>query len=244
MRLVRAELLKLATTRTLLWLGLLILALVALIVSLDAGQNDPGTLAAPGRQRDLLASAAVSALVALILGIVVSAGEWAHGTVSQTFLVAPVRRRVIAAKLAAAGLAGLLLALVAEIGAYAFAALWLAGKSAPLHLASHDTVLLFGGTLLAGVVAAAVGVGLGALLRRQTAAIVLALIWLLVGEPLLAIGGAQPYAPGHTIAAVALGAGRSSGELLRFWPGTLLALFYAAVLSLVGTWMVNRSDVT
>jgi ABC-2 type transport system permease protein len=243
-RLVRAELLKLATTRTLLWLALLILALVALIVSLDAGQNDPGVLAAPGRQRDLLTSAAVSALVALILGIVVSAGEYAHGTVSHTFLVAPVRPRVIAAKLVAAGLAGLLLALVAEIGAFAFAALWLAGKSAPSHLASHDTLLLFAGTLLAGAVAAAIGVGLGALLRRQTGAIVLALIWLLVGEPLLAIGGAQPYAPGHTIAAVAVGAGHRSEELLRFWPGTLLALCYALALCAAGTYAVERADVT
>jgi ABC-2 type transport system permease protein len=243
-RLLRAELLKLTTTRILLWLGLLILALVALIVSLDAGPNSPDELAVPGRQRDLVAAAAVSALVALILGIVVSAGEYAHGTISQTFLVAPVRSRVIAAKLVAAGLAGLGLALVAEIGAYVFAAVWLAGKSVPSHLASHDVLLLFAGTLVAGAIAAAVGVGLGALLRRQTGAIVLALVWLLVGEPLLSIGSVQPYAPGHAIAATAVGAGQHSEELLRFWPGTLLALFYAAALSLVGTWIVNRSDVT
>jgi ABC-2 type transport system permease protein len=243
-RLVHAELLKLATTRILLWLGLLILALVALIVSLDAGQNAAEELAVPGHQRDLVAAAAVSALVALILGIVVSAGEYAHGTISQTFLVAPVRPRVIAAKLAAASLAGLALALAAEIGAYALAALWLTGRSVPSHLLSHDVLLLFGGTLLAAAIAAAIGVGLGALLRRQTGAIVLALIWLLVGEPLLAIGGAQPYAPGHAIAATAVGAGHPSEELLHFWPGTLLALFYAAVLSLVGTWIVNRVDVT
>jgi ABC-2 type transport system permease protein len=243
-RLVQAELLKLATTRILLWLGLLILALVALIVSLDAGPNSPDQLAAPGRQRDLVTAAAVSALVALILGIVVSAGEYAHGTISQTFLVSPVRPLVIVAKLVAAGLAGLGLALAAEIGAYVFATIWLAGKSVPSHLASHDVLLLFAGTLLAGAIAAAVGVGLGALLRRQTGAIVLALIWLLVGEPLLAIGGVQPYAPGHALAAVAVGAGRSSEELLRFWPGTLLALVYAAVLGAAGAFAVERTDVT
>ena len=242
-RLVRAELLKLATTRLLLWLALLVLGLVALIVSLDAGQNAAEELAAPGRQRDLVASAAVSALVALILGIVVSAGEWAHGTISQTFLVAPVRPRVIAAKLVAAALAGLAIALTAEVGAYVLAALWLAGKSVPSHLASHDVLLLFAGTLLAGAIAATIGVGLGALLQRQTGAIVLALIWLLVGEPLLAIGGAQPYAPGHAIAAV-VDAGRHSGELLHFWPGTLLALAYALALGAAGTYAVERTDVT
>jgi ABC-2 type transport system permease protein len=243
-RLVHAELLKLATTRIVLWLGLLLLGLITLIVSVTAGNNSADELAIVAHQRDLVAPAAVSALMALILGIVVSAGEYAHGTVSQTFLVAPVRSRVIAAKVVVAALAGLGLALFAEVSAYALAALWLAGKSVPSHLASHDTVLLFGGTLLAGAIAAAIGVGLGALLRRQTAAIVLSLVWLLIGEPLLAVGGAQPYSPGHAIVAVALNAGRSSEELLRFWPGTVLALAYAVVLGLLGSWLVERSDVT
>jgi ABC-2 type transport system permease protein len=243
-RLVRAELLKLMTTRILLWLGLLVLGLVTLIVSVTAGNNSTDELAQAAHQRDLLTASALSALVALILGIVVTAGEYAHGTVNQTFLVTPVRFRVIGAKLAAAALVGLGLALVAEVGAYALAALWLAGKSAPSHLASHDTLQLFAGTLLAGAIAATIGVGLGALLRRQTGAIVLALIWLLVGEPLLAIGSAQPYAPGHAIASVAVNAGRGSGELLHFWPAVLLGLLYATVLALLGTWLVERSDVT
>ncbi len=243
-RLVYAELLKLTTTRILLWLGLLILGLVTLIISLTAGNNSTDELAQAAHQRDLLTPAAISALVALILGIVVSAGEYAHGTVGQTFLVAPVRFRVIAAKLVAAALVGVGLALVAEVGAYVLAALWLYGKSAPSHLATPDTLQLFASTLLAGAIAALIGVGLGALLRRQTAAIVLALVWLLVGEPLLAIGSAQPYAPGHTVVAVAVNAGRSSEELLHFWPATLLGLFYATVLALLGTLLVEQSDVT
>jgi len=243
-RLVRAELLKLMTTRILLWLGLLILGLVTLIVSVTAGNDSTDELAQAAHQRDLLTASAISALVALILGTVVTAGEYAHGTVNQTFLVTPVRFRVIGAKLAAAALIGLGLALVAEVGAYVLATLWLAGKSAPSHLASHDTLQLFAGTLIASATAATIGVGLGAVLRRQTGAIVLALVWLLVGEPLLAIGSAQPYAPGHTIAAVAVNAGRGSGELLHFWPAMLLALLYAAGLALLGTWLVERGDVT
>lgn len=243
-RLVHAELLKLATMRIGLWLGLLLLGLVTLIVSLTAANDSISEISLTARQHDLVAPAAISALVALILGIVVSAGEYAHGTISHTFLVAPVRSRVVAAKLVAAALAGLALALLAELAAFVLAAVWLAGRSAPSHIASHDTLRLFAGTLVAGAIAAAIGVGLGTVLRRQTAAIVLSLVWLLVGEPLLAIGGAQPYAPGHAVVAVAVNAGRSSEELLHFWPGTLLALAYAAVLALLGTWLVERADVT
>ena len=90
-RLLHAELLKATTTRILLWLALLIVGLIVLLVSLTAASNPADELAQPGHQRDLVSFAAVSALIALILGIIISAGEFAHGTIGQTFLVAPAR---------------------------------------------------------------------------------------------------------------------------------------------------------
>ena len=242
-RLVQAELLKLLSTRLLMWLGLLTLALVALLLSLTAANNDAFELARPGHQRDLVAFAAVSALVSLILGIVASAGEYAHETISHTFLVSPVRERVVAAKLLAGTLTGLVLGASATAASLALTALWISVKSVPSHLGSHEVLLAVPGTLAAAAIAAAIGVGFGALLRRQTGGIVLALIWLLVGEPLLAVAGIQRYAPGHAIAAVA-NAGRRSEELLRFWPGVLVALGYAAVLAVAAAFAVGRADVT
>ena len=123
------------------------------------------------------------------------------------------------------------------------AALWISGKSAPSHLGSHDVRFLLLGTLVAAAIAAAIGVGLGALLRHQTAAIVLTLVWLLVGEPLLAIAGVQRYAPGHVTVAV-IDAGRHSGQLLHFWPGVLLGLCYATFFAVTGAVAVARTDVT
>lgn len=242
-RLVRAELLKLGSTRLWLWLGLLTLALVALLLLLTAANNSPAEIAQRGHQRDLVSFAAVSALIALILGIVGSAGEYAHQTIGQTFLVSPVRERVVAAKLSAGALSGFVLAALALVESFGLTAVWVAGKSVPSHLGSHEVLLAVPGTLMAAAIAGAIGVGLGALLRRQTAGIVLSLIWLLVGEPLLAVAGVQRYAPGHAIAAVT-DAGRRSSELLRFWPGTLVALVYAAVLAVAGALAVSRSDVT
>ena len=130
----------------------------------------------------------------------------------------------------------------AELVTWAIAAAWLSGKSVPFLLDTRPILTAYLGILGAGALAAALGVGLGALLRRQTAAIVLALIWLLVGEPVLGIAGVQEYAPGHAIAAV-VAAGDNGSELLAFWPGLLIALCYAGAFAAAGVVAVGRSDV-
>jgi ABC-2 type transport system permease protein len=243
MRLVRAELLKLRTTRLVLWLALLVLGLAVLVITLNATQNSVEDLATTGTQRDLLSVAAVSALISLILGIVSSAGEYTHGSIAHTFLVAPVRERVVAAKLVAAAIGGLALAVFSGAVAYGLTALWLAGRSVSSELNSWETLSVLAGTLAAAAIAGAIGVGFGALLRRQTAAIVLALVWLLIGEPLLSIAGVQQYAPGHAIASV-VEAGHQGGDLLSFWGGVAVALVYAGGLAVLGTLAVKGSDVT
>jgi ABC-2 type transport system permease protein len=242
-RLVHAELLKLVTTRLLLWLGLLILGLELLVISLEVSQDSLDSLAEPQRQRDIVSIAAVSALVSLILGIVSSAGEYAHGTISHTFLVVPVRERVVAAKLIAAALGGTALALFSAAFGWSYAALLLSARSVTLHLGSGGVVRVLLGTLAAAAITGALGVGFGALVRRQTAAVVVALIWLLVGEPLLSIAGIQPYAPGHAIAAV-VQAGTQSSELLGFRGGLAVALAYVVGLGALGTLLVRRTDVS
>jgi ABC-type transport system involved in multi-copper enzyme maturation permease subunit len=241
-RLLHAELLKLATTRLVLWLALLMLGLELLLISLTASQDSVGDVIQESTQRSLVTFAAVSALISLILGIVSATGEYEHGTVSQTFLVAPARERVVFAKLVAAALVGAGLALVADAVAYGLTALWLSGRSIPSHLATRDTLTVMLGTILAAALAGALGVGYGSLARRQTAAIVVALIWLLIGEPLLAIAGINSYAPGHVIAAVVEG-GHTSAELLGFWAGVAAALVYIGAAGVLGVVSVKRADV-
>ncbi len=242
-RLVRAELLKIRTTRLLLWLGLLVLGLEVLVIVLHVFQDSLFELAQPRNQRDVVSIAAVSALISLILGIVASAGEFGNGTIGHTFLVAPVRERVAAAKLAAAALAGGGLALGACVFGWALAAILLKARSLPVHLGSGASLRLAGGIVLAAGIAGALGVGFGSLLRRQTAAIVIALVWLLVGEPLLGIANVERYAPGHVVASV-VEAGNQGSQLLSFGGGFGLALVYLVVAGLLGTLALNRADIT
>jgi ABC-2 type transport system permease protein len=242
MRLLRSELLKLVTTRLLLWLGLLLLALEVLVISLHVSQDSVSSLAEPRNQRDVIGIAAVAALVALIVGVVSSAGEYGHGTISHTFLVAPVRERVVVAKVLAGALAGVALAAFAGVVAWVLAALLLSARSVPVHLGSADVMRPLFGTLLAAAVAGGLGVGFGFLVRRQTAAIVVVFVWLLVVEPLLAIANVNQYAPAHAVASVVV-AGTPSSELLSFWPGLLLALAYAVGFTVLGALAVKQTDV-
>jgi ABC-2 type transport system permease protein len=242
-RLVRAELAKLSTTRLFLWLGLLIVALSGFVTTITVLSTDESSLATLSQQRSIAQFAAVGAIIALIVGIVQTSGEYTHGTIAHTFLVSPVRPKVVAAKLIAGAIVGVLVAGFAELVTWMIAAAWISGRSVPFLLDSRPILDTYLGILGAGALAAVVGVGLGALLRRQTAAIVLALIWLLVGEPVLSIAGIQEYAPGHAIAAVAV-AGERSSELLGLWPGVLVALVYGIVFAAAGTVAIDRTDVT
>ena len=242
-RLVRAELVKLSTTRLFLWLGLLIVALSGFVTTITILSTDELSLATLNQQRSLAQFAAVGAIIALIVGIVLAAGEYAHGTIAHTFLVSPVRPRVVAAKLIAGAIVGVLVTGFAELVTWTIAAAWISGRSVPFLLDSRPVLDTCFGILGAGALAAVLGVGLGAVLRRQTAAIVIALVWLLVGEPVLSIAGIQEYAPGHAFAAVAV-AGERSSELLGLWPGLLVALVYGIAFAGAGAVAMERTDVS
>jgi ABC-2 type transport system permease protein len=244
-RLVTGELLKLRTTRLLLWLGLLILALEVLVIALHVAQDSRETLSGPHSQRGIALIAAISALISLIVGIVASAGEFTHGTIGQTFLVTPVRERVVAAKLAAAAVTCALLALAACGFSWGLTALLLRGRSVPVHLFSGTALEFVLGTTLAAAFTGAFGIGFGSLLRRQTPAIVIALVWLLVGEPLLGVAGttAQRYGPGHVVASL-VEAGNGGSDLLGFGPGLVVAFVYVAVSAVLGGVALRRADIT
>jgi ABC-2 type transport system permease protein len=242
-RLVRAELLKLRTTRLLLWLGLLIVALEVLVISLHVAQDSLSSLAETKSQRDVVSIAAISALISLILGIVLTAGEFVHGTINSTLLVAPVRERVAAAKLAAAAISGAVLGAAACVFAWVFAALLLSSRSVPVHVWSGSVLRVAAGTILAAALTGAFGIGYGTLVPGQTPAIVIVLIWLLVGEPLIGLAGVERYAPGHVVASV-VEAGNQSSQLLDFGPGLAVALVYVILFAAAGTLVLQRTDVT
>jgi ABC-2 type transport system permease protein len=213
-RLVSAELLKLRTIRSPLGLllGVLLLAALALAGNIASGGLD----ADPERIGLLVQASAAGLAFATLLGIVAVTNEFRHGTIVQTFLLEPVRERVVAAKTAAGLVGGAVFGVAVAIATLAVAIPWLASRGASLPI---DGELLFAlvrlvvGFALAG----ALGIAVGFLIRSQVGAIVTALAWFLVAEPLLALLGfalwrnewgrspVDPYLPGSAFDAFVTG---------------------------------------
>jgi ABC-2 type transport system permease protein len=244
-RLVRAELTKLATTRLIYGLA----AAMAAFAVLTVAANTLDRQGAPPLSADnfpMLVGGPVTLLsgAALLLGILGMAGEFRHQTVTQTFLVTPDRGRVVAAKLVAYPLAGIALTLVTLAITAAVATGWLAATGiTPWLLDARLGRVLLGAVLAAGL-CGLVGVGVAALVRNQVAALVGVAVWVLVVEGLLmSLLHAPSLARWLPSAAAAALTNPGGGQLSRV-AGSLLLAGYALALALVGTRLIVRRDIT
>jgi ABC-2 type transport system permease protein len=181
--LVLAELLKFRTTRTFWGLAGSALGLVLLIVILTLAIDD--NLNTEQDVRDLLSTAGIYGLMALILGVVAGAGEYRHGTIAWTLLVTPNRLRAVGGGVIACFLGGLAIGVVVASCVTAVALPWLSAKDAVLPPTGDLLKILLGGVLYAAL-AAALGSAFGQLLRNQVAGVVIVLVLIFVVDPVIA----------------------------------------------------------
>jgi ABC-2 type transport system permease protein len=115
-----------------------------------------------------------------------------------------------------------------------------------MQLDQRDYVLLVVGSAVAAALWAAIGVGLGALIRNQVPTLIGICAWLLFVEGLLAgdvaggLGDVGRFLPGAAAAAIS---GQDPGTMLA--PAVALALlaFYTAAAALAGSLTISRRDV-
>ncbi|TMQ98444.1 ABC transporter permease [Actinomadura soli] len=255
--LVRAELLKIRSTR--MWLGMLALSLgfslmgLAVYVALSGVEMD-GDMAIPPvtdpqTVRAFYASASGGVLFMMILGIMGITGEYRHQTISGTFLVTPVRGRVLAAKLISYFLFGAGFGLATVLATVAVALPALAIKGGSTSLLDHDVPLILGGTVLAMALYALVGLGLGALIRNQIAAIIVAVGWVQLVEGIVTVALPQvgQWLPAGAVRAITFTTSMfGPGELdtLPAWGGVLLLVGYGLAFAAVATVTTVRRDIT
>ena len=136
------------------------------------------------------------------------------------------------------------LAVAAAVLTVAVAIPWLSAKHVHVNLAGGDVAPVLAGGVAATALYALVGVGVGCLVRNQTAAIVGALVWLFVLEgPLVSfVPQLGRWFPGGAAAALSAAA-TADGGLLPMWGAGLLFTAYGLVFAAIGTALMAARDV-
>jgi ABC-2 type transport system permease protein len=247
-RLVRTEVLKQRTTRTLVG-GIaaapFIAGLVTIAILSAAGKHGNDPLSADNLIQVLGAPAGAITLIAILLGVVGTAGEYRHQTITTTFLATPRRRDVVTAKLAAHSLTGAAMALLSLTVSTAIAVAWLRSSGVDIHVGSN-TIRVAAGLVVSTALHAALGVSIGALIRNQTAAAAAVLVWLLAVEGLIGdlLGRSElvrwfPAAAGRALVHVG-----PTGDNLSSPVAAAVLSAYIVVLAAAGTRLTIRRDIT
>lgn len=242
--LIRAELLKLRTTRT-TWalLGSALVIVVGVLI-LVLAFFDRGSSVNDSDLGELFSLTAIADLLVLSLGIVGAAGEFRHGTVTASFLVTPERWPVIVAKAIAYALAAFAYAIATLLVTLLIALPWLALKDASFALGGTDWIQPVAGRVLYAMLTAALGVGIGTLFRNQAAALVTALVVLLAVEPALGALSDVIATYGPSGSSLAMFGGGFGEDTLPFGAGALVYAAYGVVFIAAGIAVLLKRDVS
>ena len=240
---LKAELLKIRSTRTTVGLVLGMIGLILLFSMLSGLLTKAPNLVSAEDQRGLLSVGSIAGVFAALAGIMLVTSEYRYGTIRPTFLFTPKRSHVLAAKLAAGLLAGFVFGIVGEGLGFGIGYAALAGRGIHLSLGGGQITLLLLGTIAATALWGAIGVGIGAIVRSQVGAIIGLLAWGFVAENLLFafVPSVGRFGPVHAQDAFI---GLTTNRLLQASVGGPTLLAWTAVLAAVGIALVSRRDVT
>lgn len=261
-RMIKIELLKLRTTRVGYGLLAAAVGLTILFSILEVSMAGSSSSYAPP---PLATAAGLSAVInggiwclifAALLGVIVSSGEFRHGTATATYLATPHRGRVLAAKAVAAALAGAVFGLVGWLVPVAIGLGYESADGNKVPLSAGTLTRYAFGHLLAGALLAAIGVAIGSLIRSQLAGVIGILMWSVVVESI--VGGlyhaVQPYLPytaattlaGSSLGGAAFGPAHGAATTvapLPFAAAMALLAALAVVLAAVAAATTVRRDI-
>jgi ABC-2 type transport system permease protein len=239
---VAAEWLKLRTTRLRYGsipaaITLSFAAVAGAVLSADSATELESTTGI----RDTLSVTGTGAILVLVVGIIVSAGEYRHGTAADTFLTTPRRNRVAGAKLTLGAAVGLAAGVITSLACVGIATLLYTVEGATFPFGDTEVWAILAGTLAYTTLFAIIGVALGVLIRNQVLAIAGALAWLAVVEHTLVtlvpdLGRWLPVAAGQAMVRTNL------DDLLSPLAGTAVLAAYAATIALTGIRVAARRD--
>jgi ABC-type transport system involved in multi-copper enzyme maturation permease subunit len=238
-----AELRKMRSTRTNFRLLAGMVGLTLLTALINGFVLTAAELQRHDDQHALLSAGTSGALFAALIGVMAITSEFRHGTIRSTFVVTPQRSRVIAAKVISSLLMGIGFGLAAIGLSFGVGYAILAGRGIDFALDTNHVLLLVFGTRFITALWAALGVGLGAVIKNQVFAVIGLIIWAfgidnLLRELVPDVGRFTPVGASNSIPA------GFADYLLTPAAGSLLLVAYAVAFVAVGALLVARRDVT
>jgi ABC-type transport system involved in multi-copper enzyme maturation permease subunit len=244
LRLVRGEIRKLTTTK-LPW-GFL--AVLVVIAGLDAAvvafatdmDGSKAFVATAADQQSLMAFAFNAMIGTSLFGAIAVAREYGHRTVVPMFLTSPNRVKAALAQLIAVLIGGAVLAFIGQALVVTGIALALPSTHHGFLVSAPDLARVFGATTFAGAIGAALGAGLGALIRNIGGAVTTAVLLLFVIPPLAAqlFSDAGSWIPPSLLAVIS-----GVSPDVSVWAALLAAAAWAIVPAAAGLVAVHRRDV-
>jgi ABC-type transport system involved in multi-copper enzyme maturation permease subunit len=283
-RLIRAEIMKIRTTNT--WwmfaIGMvLVTALAFLVNALNHHYNDfqPPMSQIPVEQRAQIAARVAAAhtpaglakivadmmtsgqffglLFAMLIGILVVTNEYFHQTATTTFMTNPHRTSVLLAKAVAALLFGALFWLVATVLDAIATPIYLHSQKVASGITDWTVIQAVLLNLLAFVLWAIFGLGLGTLIRSQIGSVVTGMALYLLGfAAVLVIFNLihTVYPHNWVLAAQVIAPAVASSVMISptkifehsppQWVGGAVLVGYALITGGFGIWLTRRRDIS
>ena len=244
-RLIRTEFLKLRTIR--MTYGLLaatagLTALISVVIasrtghSVGMGGDIVPSLSTQAGLTRVVTATRFGMLFATVLGVIVSSGEFRHGTATPTYLAAPHRNRVMIAKIVAAAVVGLAFGAVASGIATAVGLAFVSAKGFTVALPAATMLRFAAGAAAGAALLAAAGTAVGSLVRQQVVAVVGVVAWGIVIEEILA--GLFPAEARYLPYTAAIAMGGRAGQrstVLPMWGAAALLAGLAVVIAMIAS---------
>jgi hypothetical protein len=240
---LRSELLKQRSVRSTLGLFAGMLGLVLLAVLLHGFGLPAADLAERDNQLMIFGRGEfLGVLFAALFGAMSLTAEMRHGTIRPTFLFSPERAGVVAAKVWSSVLLGAGFGLAAAVVGAGAGATVLALRGVDVQIDAGDYALLIAGGAGAAALWAAIGLGVGALVREQVPALIGISAWLLFVEGLFGgdLADVSKFTPGTLGMAIS---GQEPDTLLAPAISFFLLALWAIAASLAGLLATNRRDI-
>ncbi len=248
-----SEWLKIRTTRTIFWLLVALAGLITLIVVSSILAGDKESLARATNQRDLLGIGILSVLIALIMGLIVSTGEFRHGTITPTLLSTPSRPLVVISKAIAAVLLGVTLVALAELLVVAEMAALLPLRGIDFVLDGGDAARVVIRILAISAIWAAIGSGLGLAFKNQIGTFVGCFAWLFLAEGLVQAILSSHWIKSHagrflplssTSSILNNNATNAKEHMLSYWGGAAALSGWMLLATILALILLSRRDVS